>query len=114
VVPEPGLSPSVGQRVLEGGTSISWRLPGACLQYTRRLLRDAGAVGRGGGWGGLPGTLLGPEGSGDTDPVRAGPAPLVGGLGRFGGWVCRLVLLVVGPADHASVSRVGGGVPVVC
>jgi hypothetical protein len=65
--PEPGLSPSVGQRVLEGGTSISWRRPGGrpSVQAVSSAVRSGGEGG--GTWrcsGVVSGTLLGPEGSG--------------------------------------------------
>ena len=52
-------------------------------------------------------TLLGPEGSGNTWPGGR-PSDRLVDRGAWG-WF----LLVVGPADHMALRRVGCGVPVV-
>ena len=49
--------------VLKGGTSIIWRLPGRHAQVQVKLASQWNVVVV--GW--VPDTLLGPEGSGDTD-----------------------------------------------
>ena len=99
-VPEPGLSPSVGQRVLKGGTSISWRRT-RCAGSPVQTSSPWGA-GRGpwvGRVGVVPGTLLGPEGSGASSVAFRGrsrrrrfPSLLVGG-GAGGGGRSGLVLV---------------------
>ena len=105
VVPEPGLSPSVGQRVLMGGTSIMWRRPGHRVSSTG-CSPPSGGVGSGTGSVGrvrCRDTLLGPEGSGDMGlwPRRRWSS---------GVWVCAgWFLLVVGPADSSGCPGLGVG-----
>ena len=62
--PGPGLSASVGHRVLKGGTSIIWHQL-SCLSLVQPATRfSGGGCGRWWGRGLVLDTLLGPEGSG--------------------------------------------------
>jgi hypothetical protein len=92
-----------------GGTSISWRRarPPAASTSCMHLRGVCSAVERGGGVGGVLGTLLGPEGSG---PVRMPRMLLV-----VSGCVCRFCFfgLWASVAGSAVVGLVVG-VPVVC
>jgi hypothetical protein len=92
--------PSVSWGLLTGGTSISWRRHRVCrLTSTDQRVPPLGGWAGPGPWaapGGAPGTLLGPEGSGelllafsfhgrDRHRCPLGPPVVVGWLGPGSG-----------------------------
>ena len=96
VVQAPVSPPSVGHRVLKGGTSVSWRraFSGSRVQPPCR------GCGKWAGGGSVLDTLLGPEGSavvvasrmgggGGAVPLR--PAGFLVSHRGFGGWALHLV-----------------------